>query len=185
MLNTLANHGFLRRSGLNISADEVYKAFDDSVHWVHDIVFDGLVSSALSTSTTGYASTFNLEDAVQHDVLEHDGSLSRNDVFSGDSLHFDPAIWGQVAAFFTEDTISIATAAKARAARVTAAQAANPQFNVPLNITANTYFETALYLVTFGQKVVGNAPTSYIKAFFGKQWPLLCSDMLIRKHIID
>jgi hypothetical protein len=171
MLNTLANHGFLRRSGLNISADEVYWAFDTSLHWVHDVVFDGLVSEALSASTTGNASTFNLQDAVKHNVIEHDGSLSRSDLALGDNLHFNETVWGPVAAWFTEDKISIVTAAKARAARVKAAQAANPQFNTPVGVAANTYFETALYLVTFGEKLVGNAPTSYIKALFGKYIP--------------
>ncbi|KAH8647342.1 Chloroperoxidase [Xylariales sp. PMI_506] len=166
MLNTLANHGFLRRDGKNISADEIHWAFNASVHWVNDAVFDSLVDEALSASTTGNASTFNLQDSVKHDVIEHDGSLSRNDLYFGDNLHFNASIWASVAAWFTDDVISIETAAQARAARVAAAQAANPEFDVPLNVSSNTVFETALYLVTFGEKLVGNAPTSYIKAFF-------------------
>jgi hypothetical protein len=173
MLNALANHGFLRRSGLNLSADEVYSAFDQGLHWINDIVFDGLVAQALSTSTTGNASTFNLQDIAEHDVLEHDGSLSRNDIYFGDNLHFNESIWSEVTAFFTDDVISIPTAAQARASRVTVAEDVNPDFSIPLSIATNSYFETALYLVTFGEKLVGNAPTSYIKALFGKHPPSL------------
>jgi hypothetical protein len=167
MLNTLANHGFLRRSGVNISADDVYEAFNVSTHWIHDAVFDGLVDEALSTSTTGNASTFNLADLAKHDVLEHDGSLSRNDVYFGDNLHFNASIWNSVASWFTDDVISIPTAARARNARMKAASEENPDFDIPLSLATNSYFETALYLVTFGEKLVGNAPTCYIKALFG------------------
>jgi hypothetical protein len=168
MLNTLANHGFLPRHGKNISAEQVYWAFNVSLHWIHDSVFDGLVAEALSTSTTGNASTFNLEDAVKHDVIEHDGSLSRGDVYFGDALHFNKTIWAGVAAWFTSDIINITTAAKARAARVATAAAVNPDYDVPAAVASNSYFETALYLVTFGKKLVGDAPTSYIKALFGQ-----------------
>lgn len=171
MLNSLANHGFLPRNGQNISAEQVYWAFDVSLHWIHDSVFDGLVAKALSTSTTGNASTFNLDDTVKHDVLEHDGSLSRGDTYFGDALSFNQTIWAEVAAWFTSDTIDITTAAKARAARVVTAALVNPIFSIPAAVASNGYFETALYLVTFGQKLVGNAPTSYIKALFGQYSP--------------
>lgn len=171
MLNTLANHGFLPRNGKNISADQVYWAFNTSLHWIHDSVFDGLVAKALSTSTTGNASTFNLADTVAHDVLEHDGSLSRNDAYFGDSLHFNPVVWSGVAAYFTSDIINITTAAKARTARVALAASVNPDFEIPSSLASNSYFETALYLVTFGKKLVGDAPTSYIKALFGQHRP--------------
>lgn len=167
MLNTLANHGFLPRNGKDITADRVYWAFNESLHWIHDSIFDGLVAEALSTSTTGNASTFNLADTVSHDVIEHDGSLSRNDIYFGDNLHFNASIWASVAEWFTDDVISIETAAKARSARVAAAKAANPDFAVPSAVASNSVFETALYLVTFGKKLVGNAPTCYIKALFG------------------
>jgi hypothetical protein len=166
MLNALANHGYLPRDGLNIDQDQILNALNESVNFIADSLV-GVVQTALTTSTTGNGSTFNLADTAKHNVIEHDGSLSRNDIFFRDNLNFDPKIWATTAAHFTEDVISIETAAKARADRVAAARAVNPKFNLTAPLLQNSYFETSLYLVTLGDRVNGNPPTKWVKILFG------------------
>ncbi|EHK96198.1 putative sterigmatocystin biosynthesis peroxidase stcC [Glarea lozoyensis 74030] len=124
MVNTLANHGFLPRNGLNISMSDLVTAFNDSVNLASSAT-QLVGAKALTTSSTSNT-TFNLDDLDKHNIIEHDGSLSRADIFSGDNHSFNPAIWASVAAFFTEPTISIATSAAARKARLAAAAAVNP-----------------------------------------------------------
>jgi hypothetical protein len=170
MLNALANHGYLPRDGLNIDQDQVLTALNLSVNFVADSLV-GVVQAALSTSTTGNSSTFNLADTAEHNVIEHDGSLSRDDLYFGDNLDFNAAIWATTAAQFTDDVISIETAAKARAARVAADSKVNPQFELPDALLQNSYFETSLYLLTFGDITNGNPPTKWIKILFG-EYPL-------------
>lgn len=41
--------------------------------------------------------TFHLEDLGTHDTVDLNGSLSRNDFYFGDHLHFDARIWASVA----------------------------------------------------------------------------------------
>jgi hypothetical protein len=95
-LNALANHGLLPRDGkaitIDVLADALYKGFSAAADATQ--VFGSL---AFRTSTTGNASTFNLDDLKQHSphVLEHDGSMSRNDSYWGDDLSFNDQAWAR------------------------------------------------------------------------------------------
>ena len=74
---------------------------------------------------------------------EHDGSLSRNDLFLGDNHSFNEKIWNITSAHFLNDTLSLATAGRARKDRYAAAEALNPEFTASI---VSSLGETALYL---------------------------------------
>lgn len=178
-LNALANHGYLPRSGRDISLDTLRTAVAAAYHYV-PTSFDTAFNDALSfnLSTTGNASTFHLADLALHDAIEFDGSLSRNDLLvSGDNLHFDPAVWATVAReLHLYDTgparedryVSVETAARARAVRVKEAKEANRAFNASSNQVSGSPGTTALYLVTLWDEEAGAAPKQWVRAFFGK-----------------
>ncbi|KAI4108926.1 MAG: hypothetical protein LQ339_002044 [Xanthoria mediterranea] len=125
-------------------------------------------------TTTGYNHTLNLNDLDHHStnmtVLapvpgEHDGSLSRNDLYFGDNHSFNQTIWNTVAAHFHHDTISILVAARARQDRVTAAEAINPQFAAS---DISSFGESALYLKAMrGQN--NATKTKYVQIFFREE----------------
>jgi hypothetical protein len=166
MLNTLANHGFLPRNGLNVDAPTLRNALESNSFDPNAL--SDVIDQALSTSTTGNSSTFNLADVVKHNVIEHDGSLSRDDLaHNGNDLNFDADIWAQVVAHFANDTISIETAARARADRIANAQSTNPDYSQPNGDTASLA-ETSFYLMLLGDRVSGNPPTAWVKIFFGE-----------------
>ncbi|KAK1495353.1 hypothetical protein CCUS01_13486 [Colletotrichum cuscutae] len=170
MVNTLANHGYLPRSGLNVSLADLIAGFTAAVNL--DPAATTLVGQkALLTSTTGNNATFNLDDLNTHGmaVIEHDGSLSRNDFYFGDNHSFNKDIWESVAVAFTNTTISIPTAAKARVSRLQAAAAANPVFNLTADGTQFSFIETALYLSVFGNLEDGNANTEWVKVLFTQE----------------
>lgn len=89
-------------------------------------------------------------------VIEHDGSLSRADTFTGDNHSFNKKIWKQVSSHFTTPTISISTAATARKARLAVAQAENPQWNFSATDNQNSLIETALYLSVMSNGTIAN-----------------------------
>lgn len=75
---------------------------------------------------------------ARHDKIEFDGSLSRNDIYFGDNVHFDSNIWATVAKNLNlDDTlgsevnqyITVETAGKACAARAAQANRVNPSSN--------------------------------------------------------
>lgn len=92
-LNSLANHGFLPRSGRNINAVQVVTG-----------AFLGLGVSPETSGevlAVGYASShnilslgFDLEDLSKHMfAIEHDCSFSRDDYRTGDNNAFNFQIW--------------------------------------------------------------------------------------------
>jgi hypothetical protein len=168
MVNAIANHGFLPRNGLNVSMSDLITAFDASVH-LASAATQLVGAKALTASSTSNNATFNLDDLNKHNIIEHDGSLSRADIFFGDNHSFNPTIWASVAAFFTEPTISIATSASARKARLAAASAANPQFNLTADGTQFSFIESALYQSVFGDLAEGNAKTEWVSVLFREE----------------
>ncbi|KAM0329546.1 hypothetical protein ACHAQA_004855 [Verticillium albo-atrum] len=168
MVNSLANHGYLPRDGLNISLADLIVAFTDAVNL--DPAATTLVGTkALTASTTGDSTTFNLDDINAHGIIEHDGSLSRNDIFFGDNHSFNRTIWNSVASHFTNRTISIPTAAAARKARLQAAAAVNPEFTLNADGVQFSLIETALYLSIFGNVNDGNAVTKWVRVMFEQE----------------
>jgi hypothetical protein len=174
----MANHGFLPRDGKNIDIDAVRSAVKAAYNWDSN-VFDGAVNSALEfkLSTTGNSSTFNLADLAKHDAIEFDGSLSRNDIFFGDNLHFNPLIWGSVAARLDlhkiprtekDKYVTVEVAAKARAARVKEAMKINPHFNASSAEMTGSPGATGLYLATLWDDTANAAPKAWIASFFGE-----------------
>uniref|UniRef100_A0A0D2YJB9 Heme haloperoxidase family profile domain-containing protein n=1 Tax=Fusarium oxysporum (strain Fo5176) TaxID=660025 RepID=A0A0D2YJB9_FUSOF len=165
MVNAVANHGYLPRDGLHISLEDLIVAFTDAINL--DPAATALVGQ--KALTTGNNGTFNLDDLNKHGVIEHDGSLSRADIFFGDNHSFNETIWASTASHFTEPTISIATAAKARKERLKAAEAANPEFSLPADLQQFSFIETALYLSVFGNLNDGNAKTEWVKTLFQEE----------------
>ncbi|KAK4498291.1 hypothetical protein PRZ48_010949 [Zasmidium cellare] len=178
-LNSLANHGFLPRHGKNITYNDISSAALHGYNYTDDVyeIFYILATQVFTNiSTTGDPSTFNLEDLARHNTIEQDGSLSRNDIYFGDNLHFSAPVWEPVAedlglkGYGKEDRyISIETAAKAYKARQEAARKANPAFTVSFDQRNGTRGTTALYLATLWDYEAKAAPKAWVEAFFTEE----------------
>ncbi|KAL8370093.1 hypothetical protein RB595_000455 [Gaeumannomyces hyphopodioides] len=167
MVNTLANHGYLPRDGRKLNLINLIKGLDAGVNL--DAAATTLVGAV--ALTTGNLLWFNLDDLNKHGIIEHDGSLSRNDVALGDNHSFNAAIWATTAARFPagNGTIDIATAAAARKARLAEAKAANPKFDLGLLGEQFSQIETALYLSVFGNTDTGDARSDWVKILFQEE----------------
>ncbi|KAG6354344.1 hypothetical protein INS49_004361 [Diaporthe citri] len=149
VLNSLSNHGFLPRDGRNISQDQLNFAFTQALN-IDEAVTVSLAKPTFNISTTGVAGTVNLEDMKAHNVIEHDGSLSRADEVTGNANSFNPIIWNTVKAHFTGPTIDIKTMAAAHNDRIAAATAANPNFSLTPAQVKTSFAESAFILGTLG-----------------------------------
>jgi len=65
MLNSLANHGFLPRSGLNVSIDDLVNGLQQAINLAPDSSRPP-AQLAATTSTTGNPNTMNLDDLNKH-----------------------------------------------------------------------------------------------------------------------
>ncbi|KAL8690892.1 MAG: hypothetical protein Q9218_003763 [Villophora microphyllina] len=185
-LNTLANHGYLPRDGLNISVDQFVTALKDAFNFDAAVTVS-VASAYLNFSTTGSTNTLNLNDLDHHFSAlaplnmtaiyaapaasaksavpgEFDGSLSRNDLYFGDNYSFNKTIWDATVAHFRDDTISIADAARARKDRIADAEAVNPYYT-PSNGSVGT---TALYLLAMRDQYQ-ETKTKYVDILFREE----------------
>jgi hypothetical protein len=166
-LNALANHGYLPRDGRSITRELVEKAFDETLNIVPGTL-EGPTAGAISTGKRGDG-TFDLEDSVKHNVVEHDGSFSRNDAAIGNALVFDPVIWNRTVSHFRKDTVSVECVAAARLDRLATAQTLNPLFKLTPEGLTSTFINHALWLITFGDRVKGNANKQFLRIIFEQE----------------
>ncbi|KAK1830941.1 Peroxidase, family 2-domain-containing protein [Podospora conica] len=175
-LNVMANHGYLPRNSRDIDLNDIRNAVSGAYNYA-PTAFDEAFQQAVEfkLTTTGNASTIHLADLAKHDDIEFDGSLSRNDIFFGDNLHFDASIWAMTAARLrlydigpgnSERYVTVEAAAKAQAARNADAKKVNPTFNASAAQMIGGPGTTALYLTTLWDDKAGAVPKSWIRVWF-------------------
>lgn len=96
---------------------------------------------------------------------------SRQDAFFGDPNPFNQTIFDETLAQWTEDTISVNTSAKGRAARIRTSNATNPEFSLSRLAQAFTTGESVAFIMVFGDVQTGVAPKAPVQFFFGKFLP--------------
>ncbi|KAK2625809.1 hypothetical protein QTJ16_005121 [Diplocarpon rosae] len=114
---------------------------------------------------------FDLDQLAHHQVvIEHDASLSRADLSTGDNPSFNQTIWDTVLAYYRGmSQTSIPVAARARYNRVQTERARDPTFTYGPAQLIFSYGETALYLSTLGDPTTGVAPVEYVRALFEEE----------------
>ncbi|TQN67024.1 putative sterigmatocystin biosynthesis peroxidase stcC [Colletotrichum shisoi] len=175
MLNSLANHGYLARDGRAISMADLISGLGSALHFNESLVRT-LGTPAFATSTTGDPTTFNLDDIAKHNVIEHDGSLSRADfVVTGDAKTFNQTVWAETRGYLEAGAAAAAkvdaqTMATARSKRIATAQATNPSFGLTSSQVTVSLGESAVILGTIGQSFSEPAaPLEWLRVVFEQE----------------
>jgi len=129
----------------------------------------GLFTAALRTSSDPASGAFTLQDLKKHNIIEHDGSLSRADAGTeGDNdQKFNPAVFKEFKSFFGSATqIPLPLAAAARWGRIKNAQKTNPKFVYGPSQRFNSYAETAVYLQLLQNPTTGAVPLNFLDILF-------------------
>ncbi|WYZ39546.1 hypothetical protein EsH8_III_001460 [Colletotrichum jinshuiense] len=175
MLNSLANHGYLPRDGKAISMQNLIDGLGSALHFNESLVRT-LGTPAFATSTTGDPTTFNLDDIAKHNVIEHDGSLSRADfAVTGDAKTLNETVWAETKGYLAagasaDDKIDYKTMAAARSKRIATAQATNPSFGLTTSQVTISLGESAVILGTIGQSFTEPAaPLDWLKVVFEEE----------------
>jgi hypothetical protein len=80
MLNALANHGILPHDGKNISFKELNTKVRQTFNFAPTFCFFVPKFAADFLNRSYWKDTFDLADLSLHNAIEHDGSLTRQDV---------------------------------------------------------------------------------------------------------
>ncbi|KAI0893638.1 Cloroperoxidase [Annulohypoxylon nitens] len=168
MLNTLANHGFLPHSGKGITANKTIDALFNALNIEKDLG-QLLFNFAATTNPTPNATYFDLDHLSRHNVLEHDGSLSRQDAYFGPADVFNEAVFNQTKSYWTGDTITIQMASNARVARLMTSNLTNPEYSLSDLGSAFSIGESAAYVAILGDKKSGTVPKTWVEYLFEKE----------------
>ncbi|KAF7362908.1 hypothetical protein MVEN_00641400 [Mycena venus] len=166
-LNTLANHGYLPRDGRNITVPMIVQSFEEvfnlGVDALQPFAKFGLLSSAAPD-------TLNLDDLVEHSLIEHDASLSRLDTALGDSLHFNEQQFSTLANSNPGvDYYNTTSAGQVQFEMLAQSIRLNPNLtNTPKEFKIRTR-ESAFYLSTMGDPLTGIAPKNFVQILFREE----------------
>ncbi|KAJ7054192.1 Cloroperoxidase [Mycena amicta] len=166
-LNTLANHGYLPRSGKNISIPMML----DAAIQGFNVGPDSIIQAAKFGLLSGNApTTLNLNDLALHSLIEHDASISRGDIALGDNLHFNETIFSTlVNANPGVDYYNATSAGLVQKERLSISLATNPNVtNTPKEFLTRVR-ESALYLSVMGNAITGVAPKQFVQIFFREE----------------
>lgn len=131
----------------------------------------GLFAAALTISSDPASGAFTLEDLSQHNLLEHDASLSRPDAGTSNdtSQSFDATTYEEFKSFFGGATqVTLDLAAAARWGRIQSSKASNPDFTYGAGQRFNSYAESALYFRVLQNGTTGTAPVEWLDVLFSK-----------------
>ncbi|KAF2156341.1 Cloroperoxidase [Myriangium duriaei CBS 260.36] len=170
MLNVLANHGYLPRNGRNIDKATTRTAMKDGLNLENDFA-DIMFDPGLLTSPKPDSFSFDLDNLNRHNLLEHDGSLSRADAYWNIDQTFNTTVYNESLSYLGRngDTIDCAAAAAARMARMATSQATNPTFFVNASAATISFGETGAYILALGDKVAGTVPLARVRMMFEQE----------------
>ena len=144
-----------------------------------DAVFDIAILTNVDPNNN---ETFDMDTVSRHDFpygpIEADGSLSRDDFYSGDQTSFNPNIFAETKAVIDEGLahgegtgngteIDVPLAEKARAIRMYNQSKRNPDFYFDDVVLGRSLGTSALYLSALGDPVNGVAKAEWMKILFG------------------
>ncbi|PWY72263.1 Cloroperoxidase [Aspergillus heteromorphus CBS 117.55] len=164
-LNSLANHGFLPHDGKFVTEQQTVSGLGDALN-IDAALAKLLFQGALATNPSPNATNFSLDDLSRHNIIEHDGSLSRQDYYFGDNHDFNQTIFDQTRGYWTHALIDLKDVATARAARMNTSMATNPEFGLSNATLTDSFAESATYLLAFGNKTAGTVNRTWVEYFF-------------------
>jgi len=173
MINALANHYVLPHSGKGITKAMAVEALTSSIKLGSSIA-NLFASVAVTANPDHSAHFFDLDQVDKHGLIEHDVSLSRNDIAFGDNHTFNKEIWEEVLKTYGDDTeTSFATVSKARYDRLAACKKAHADakkdFVYGIKEFTFSYGESALFLGILGSPSEGKIPLEYLKVLFQEE----------------
>lgn len=169
-MNSLANHGFLPRSGRNINAVQVVTG-----------AFLGLGVSPETSGVVvaiGYASShnifslgFDLEDLSKHMfTIEHDCSFSRDDYRTGDNNAFNFKVWKTALDELSKsDRVDPFAMGRAKSARVQAQRLINNETVYGPRAAAIGAIEAGMIMAALGAPFPGFSKLSYVRSIFEEE----------------
>ncbi|KAJ7307749.1 Chloroperoxidase [Mycena albidolilacea] len=172
-LNTLANHGYLPRNGMNFTVTQIMDAAVAGFNLNWDAILVAAKFGLLSGGDAGTFETMSLGPLALHNLVEHDASISRNDFGpdgTGDNVHFNETTFATLAnANPGKDYYDPVAAGQVQRDRLAHSIATNPNVTNTAKEFKLRSRESAMYLSIFGDPLTGIAPKKFVQIFFREE----------------
>ncbi|KAK4163008.1 heme-thiolate peroxidase [Cladorrhinum sp. PSN259] len=165
MLNTLANHGALPRHGKDLDRETTETVLLEILN-LNRTVSSNLFDFALTTNPTPNATTFSLDDLGNHNILEHDASLSRTDAYFGSTSTFNQTIFDETRMYWTDEIIDFKTATDAVVARAETSNKTNPEFSLSELAVDFSFGESVAFIYILGDMQSKTVNRSWVEYWF-------------------
>ncbi|KAJ7115620.1 Chloroperoxidase, partial [Mycena crocata] len=165
-LNILANHEYLPRSGKDFTVKQLLNAGLAGFNLDPDPIAVAAKFGIMIKSDSENYSTMDLDTLAEHNIIEHDAFISRNDFGdgTGDNTHFNETTFAVLAnANPGKDTYDPVSAGVVQRDRL--AQNTEKEFQLRTDRTR----ESALYLSIFGDPLTGVASKKFVQIFFREE----------------
>jgi hypothetical protein len=182
-MNALANHGILPHDGKNITKEMAVKALTTALH------LEGKIASVfawggVAANPNHEEHNFDLDHVNKHGWIEHDVSLSRDDIAFGSNSAFSSERWAEVLKIYKDGAVTEGgasgvgpeetnwkSASKARYMRVKQQKERHEKegkdFNYGIKEVILSYGESALFLNLLGKE--GAAPLEWVRILFEEE----------------
>ncbi|RAH68401.1 peroxidase family protein [Aspergillus aculeatinus CBS 121060] len=165
MMNTLANHHLLPHDGRNITRPRLIEALGAALNFTSSLA-TLMFEMAIVVNPEPNASYFTLDQLNQHNILEHDASLSRSDAYFGNNHIFNASIFAQTRKYWTGPTLDAAMLANGKLARQVESKAFNPTYTFTARTQEFSLGEVAAPIIAFGDMGTGRVNRSLVEYFF-------------------
>ncbi|KAI1807486.1 Cloroperoxidase [Daldinia bambusicola] len=165
MLNTLSNHNFLPHDGRNITKDKVVGAMTSALNF-NETLGALMFQMAIVANPEPNATFFTLDQLNVHNVLEHDGSLSRTDAFFGSNHIFNETIFNETKVYWTSEILDANMLANSKIARQLNSKAFNPTYRFTSSVESFSLGEISAPIVAFGDLQAVTVNRTLVEYFF-------------------
>ncbi|KAF7924644.1 uncharacterized protein EAE97_010595 [Botrytis byssoidea] len=165
MMNTLANHGFLPRDGRNLTEYNVVKGLNDGLNFnksLATVMFQQAIPASPAYPNTTF---FTLDDLNRHNVLEHDGSISRSDAYFGNNHVFNQTIFDTTKVYWPSEVLTAQHLVDGKLFRQIVSRSTNPNFTFTSTTEAFSLGEMAAPVVAFGDKFAVTANRTLVESW--------------------
>ena len=167
MMNTLANHGYIPHDGRNLTESNVINGLKNGLNFDPSLA-EIMFQQALVVNSEPNATFFTLGMLNQHNVLEHDASLSRSDAYFGNNHVFNETIFETTIKYWTDETMTANQLAMSKVFRQVESKAFNPTYTFTNTTEAFSLGEVIAPIVAFGDIAAVTTNRTLVEYFFRK-----------------
>lgn len=167
MMNTLANHGYLPHDGRNLTESVVVAGLKNGLNFdeaLGKIMFE----QAVIINPEPNATYFTLDMLNEHNKLEHDASLSRQDAYFGNNHVFNETVFLESTHYWSKDVLDANQLAMSKVGRQVSSKAFNPTYTFTETVENFSLGELAAPILVFGDHATSTVDRAMTEYFFRK-----------------